>query len=572
MANTIPPLEPLDCEGDPASLGIRALLLHSGGIALQEIFYNLPGANVDSPSEENINIFEIALEKLDEFFAPKQSVIYERHIFRLIKQEENEKFDKFLLKLRHQATKCKFRDLDGNLIDQIVEKCSSRELRKKILALGDEATLDKIVKEANALEAVNRQMEKFEAKSSTTYHEAPKYKKGRADKNSSTSNSKEEVNYIFHLDSDTTLRCEIGGVKMTMIIDSGSKNNIVDDKTWEYLKRERIIVKDQRKSPEKKFMSYANKIPLTTLGSFKAEIKIGDRREMAIFYVIKNGGKCLLGKDTAMTLGVLKIGVNINSVDIEPFPKFKNIVRRELPSKPWIDVAIDFMGPLPNGEYIFVIIDYYSRYKEIKIMRSITSSSTIEVLREIFSRLGLPESITADNGRQFCSNDFTLFCKENNIILYHTIPYWPQQNGEVERQNRSILKRIKISQSTGRNWKHDLTDYLTMYNSTPHCTTGKTPSELFFGRQFRDKLPSIPNIPQTCIDEEVKDRDKLEKAKGKENADRKRRAVESSIDYEHTVVEKEGGDITVKNNDTGEEYRKNIVHLKKDRRTVDSLQ
>lgn len=259
--------------------------------------------------------------------------------------------------------------------------------------------------------------------------------------------------------------------------------------------------------------------------------------------------------------------------------------RRELPSKSWIDVAVDYMGPLPSNEYIFVIIDYYSRYKEIKVMRSTTSSSTIDVLREIFSRLGLPESITADNGRQFCSAEFKTFCKENNIILYHTIPYWPQQNGEVERQNRSILKRIKISQSTGRNWKHDLMDYLTMYNSTPHCTTGKTPFELFFSRQFRDKLPSIPNISPIPIDEEVEDRDKHEKAKGKEYADRKRRATESSLDCgdkvyvkninkenkltpnfkpdAHTVIEKKGGDITVKNDDTGEEYRKNIVHLKK---------
>lgn len=38
--------------------------------------------------------------------------------------------------------------------------------------------------------------------------------------------------------------------------------------------------------------------------------------------------------------------------------------RRELPSRPWVDVAVDFMGPLPSKEYIFVIIDYYNRYKE----------------------------------------------------------------------------------------------------------------------------------------------------------------------------------------------------------------
>ncbi|CAL1681031.1 unnamed protein product [Lasius platythorax] len=95
--------------------------------------------------------------------------------------------------------------------------------------------------------------------------------------------------------------------------------------------------------------------------------------------------------------------------------------RRVLPLEPWIDVAIDYLGPLRSGDYILVIIDY-------------------------FSRNGYPVTMTADNGRQFTSEEFAKFCKECGITLYNTIPYWPQQNGEVERQNRDILKRLKISQ------------------------------------------------------------------------------------------------------------------------------
>lgn len=48
-----------------------------------------------------------------------------------------------------------------------------------------------------------------------------------------------------------------------------------------------------------------------------------------------------------------------------------------------------------------------------------------------------------------------------------------QQNGEVERQNRSILKRLTISQATDSDWKDDLNKYLIMYRSTPHSTNGK---------------------------------------------------------------------------------------------------
>ncbi|XP_026491791.2 uncharacterized protein K02A2.6-like [Vanessa tameamea] len=42
--------------------------------------------------------------------------------------------------------------------------------------------------------------------------------------------------------------------------------------------------------------------------------------------------------------------------------------RRELPNEPWVDIAIDLMGPLPNGDFILVVVDYFSRYKEVKLL------------------------------------------------------------------------------------------------------------------------------------------------------------------------------------------------------------
>lgn len=70
-------------------------------------------------------------------------------------------------------------------------------------------------------------------------------------------------------------------------------------------------------------------------------------------------------------------------------------------------------------------------------------------------RLGIPLSITADNGRQFVSEEFKQFCLEYGVIVHHSIPYWPQQNGEVERQNRDILKRLRISQVNKSNKREE---------------------------------------------------------------------------------------------------------------------
>lgn len=136
----------------------KATLLHCGGLALQEIFYNLPESSTETDPDKTRNAYGSTIKKLDEYFLPRSSKVFERHIFRLIKQEPQENFDKFILRLRNQAAKCDFKNSEENLIDQITEKCILAELRKKILTAGDSFSLEDIIKEANTLETVNRQL------------------------------------------------------------------------------------------------------------------------------------------------------------------------------------------------------------------------------------------------------------------------------------------------------------------------------------------------------------------------------------------------------------------------------
>ncbi|XP_058827472.1 uncharacterized protein K02A2.6-like [Topomyia yanbarensis] len=157
---------------------------------------------------------------------------------------------------------------------------------------------------------------------------------------------------------------------------------------------------------------------------------------------------------------------------------------------------------------------------------SLQQSATIR-LDTIFARFGLPISITADNGPQFSSDEFKTFCETNNIKLIKTTPYWPQQNGEVERQNRSILKRLSISQACGTDWVSELNKYLLMYRSTPHSTTGRTPSEMLLGYNIRDRVPTIRQPKD--VDEEMVDREKEMKEKGKLYADKRRNAKPNPI-------------------------------------------
>ena len=154
------------------------------------------------------------------------------------------------------------------------------------------------------------------------------------------------------------------------------------------------------------------------------------------------------------------------------------MTRTALPTRPWEHLAADFMGPLPSGHYLFTVVDYYSRWVEATVMKSTTAEKTIEALKAIFCSHGLPISIKTDNGPQFISEVFKAYCEENGISHIKTTPLWPQANGEIERQNRSLLKRLKIAQVERKDWKNELQTYLIMYRSSPHTSTGRSPAEL----------------------------------------------------------------------------------------------
>ena len=109
----------------------------------------------------------------------------------------------------------------------------------------------------------------------------------------------------------------------------------------------------------------------------------------------------------------------------------------------------------------------------------------------MFLILGLLASITTDNGPQFLSQEFQRFVEDEWIDHESVIPLWPQANGGGERQNRSLLKRIKIAQIERKDWRKEIESFLVMQRTTPHSTTGVRPEELMFRRKLRTWIPGI---------------------------------------------------------------------------------
>lgn len=254
---------------------------------------------------------------------------------------------------------------------------------------------------------------------------------------------------------------------------------------------------------------------------------------------------------------------------------------RQLPTAPWVHLSMDFLGPLPNGKYVFVLVDLYSRFVVAELMTNTTSAEVIRRLKKIFTQMGLPHVLQADNAKNFSSQELKDYCVDYGIKLMHTTPYWPSANGEVERQNRSFLKVMKISQLEGSDLEEAMQQYLYMYSLTPHSVTGVAPATLMHGRRFRDLVPHLQE--EAIFDEEMRDRDLTIKHNTKENRDKRVGAKESSIGVGDTVLMKNmqpqnklspgflptpgkvvhryGSTATVETA-TGQQYKRNVAHLK----------
>ena len=109
------------------------------------------------------------------------------------------------------------------------------------------------------------------------------------------------------------------------------------------------------------------------------------------------------------------------------------------------------------------------------------------------------------------SQEFEVYLKDNNIEHRTSTPMWPQANGEDERQNRSLLKAMRVAHSGGRDWRKELQKFLLGYRSTPHTVTGESPAKLLFGREIRSKLPGMEELRSASNDSEVLHRDRERK-------------------------------------------------------------
>ncbi|GKA56001.1 retrovirus-related pol polyprotein from transposon TNT 1-94 [Tanacetum coccineum] len=100
-----------------------------------------------------------------------------------------------------------------------------------------------------------------------------------------------------------------------------------------------------------------------------------------------------------------------------------------------------------NGKkYILVIIDDYSRFTWVKFLRS--KDETPELVTKFLTQIqvGLNKTvrfIRTDNGTEFVNQVLTEFYEKFGIFHQKSVPRTPQQNGVVERRNRTLVEAAR---------------------------------------------------------------------------------------------------------------------------------
>ena len=186
-----------------------------------------------------------------------------------------------------------------------------------------------------------------------------------------------------------------------------------------------------------------------------------------------------------------------------------------LPERPWQRLGADVFEF--RGSQYLIVVDYYSRWIEVRRFSSLSSVTTIESFKSILCVHGIPDCIISDNGPQFASREFAEFAKDYCFIHVTSSPRYPKANGEAERAVATVKMLWKKAQDPHAS--------LLIYRSTP-LANGFTPSELLMGRLLQTSLPTTECMMPDRDRAKIEAKESGMRAKAMENYNTRHRARE----------------------------------------------
>lgn len=149
---------------------------------------------------------------------------------------------------------------------------------------------------------------------------------------------------------------------------------------------------------------------------------------------------------------------------------------------------------LGGANYFLLLKDDFSRYCFIYFLKSKTDvlKNLKQFLAEVQADGHRVKRLRTDNGLEFCNVDVDQFLREKGIKHETSTPRAPEQNGFIERQNRTVLESAK-SMMHSRNvprylWAEAANTAVYVKNRTASDTLdGSTPFQKWFGEKLSVK-------------------------------------------------------------------------------------
>ena len=181
----------------------------------------------------------------------------------------------------------------------------------------------------------------------------------------------------------------------------------------------------------------------------------------------------------------------------------------------YTDVSGPYTATLCRNFYFITFIDDYSRYSYLYLIKEKAESlDKFQIFRtEVEKQLGkVIKDVRSDRGEEYygkhgdaeqLKGPFSKYLEDSRIVAQFTMPESPEQNGVVERRNRTLMEMVRsmISRTNlpGFLWGEALKTVLYILNRVPTKAVPLTPFELWTGRK-----PSLNHLMVWGCPAEVK--------------------------------------------------------------------
>lgn len=161
----------------------------------------------------------------------------------------------------------------------------------------------------------------------------------------------------------------------------------------------------------------------------------------------------------------------------------RNIVANEILDIICIDFIGEFISTERDKRYIFVVLDYFSKYIKLYATKTTKVYEIKQKLNSYITEVGKPKICILDNATYFNNNRFKSYCNQNDIKLNFTSIRHPQSN-PVERYIQEVNKFLRILvQNNHREWDVKIQEIEQYFNNVPNTVTEETPIYIMFRKQ-----------------------------------------------------------------------------------------